>query len=192
LLKAGEKLGDTVIPNGYVGLCTVCSITINGILLARGVPTRSRFGGLLAIENGEPDHFVELIEYDGTSIDPLEVFIRSGMTDYLGTIHTGSGRVGASFREYPASSRDLVLETAASLREKDLGGIVKVGYPGCSLLGVQVSEGRFGAILMGGLNPIAILEERDIRIDSRALHGLMTFEQLIPYGELRGELKRLA
>ena len=44
----------------------------------------------------KPDH--KPVNYDGTSIDPLEVFIRSGMTDNIGVVKTGNGRIGASFR----------------------------------------------------------------------------------------------
>ncbi|HQF74866.1 MAG TPA: NrpR regulatory domain-containing protein, partial [Syntrophales bacterium] len=43
--KAGERLGETVVPEGKVGLATVCSIVINGVLLKSGIPMDSKFGG---------------------------------------------------------------------------------------------------------------------------------------------------
>ncbi|NTU60205.1 MAG: DUF128 domain-containing protein, partial [Deltaproteobacteria bacterium] len=91
LLAPGERIGELVVPEGRVGFCTVCSITINGVLLKNAIPTRSRFGGVLELVDGRATRFVDLINYDGTTIDPLEVFIRSGMTDYLGAIATGNG-----------------------------------------------------------------------------------------------------
>ena len=84
-----------------IGVGTVCSITLNGVLLKHGVPTVSRFGGLLEMKDKKPVRFVEVIMYEGTSIDPLEIFIRSGMTNYLGAIKTGSGRIGASSGNFP-------------------------------------------------------------------------------------------
>ena len=79
------------------------------------IPTASRFGGLLELRNGQSTRFVEIIHYDGTSIDPLEVFIRSGMTNYTGAIRDGNGRIGASFRELPADSRKRVQGLAEKL-----------------------------------------------------------------------------
>ena len=47
------------------------SITLNGVLLKHGIPTTSSFGGLLELREGRAIRFVEMIHYDGTSIDPL-------------------------------------------------------------------------------------------------------------------------
>jgi len=184
LVGPGETVGDIMVPPGHVGFCTVCSITLNGVLLKHGVPMSSRFGGLLEVRNSKPTRFVEMIHYDGTSIDPLEVFIRSGMTDYHGAIRDGCGRIGASFRELPDDSRDLVLHLADRLKAIGLGGFMDIGLPGQPLLGVPVSEGRIGAIVIGGLNPIAILEEVGTRVQSRALSGLMEYNRLFPSEEL--------
>ncbi len=110
LLRPGEQVGQQAIPEGNVGIGTVCSITFNGVLVAHGIPTHSRFGGLLELRDHKPTRFVEFINYDGTTLDPLEVFIRSVMTDYVGATQTGNGLIGASFREVPADSRDHVLD----------------------------------------------------------------------------------
>ena len=158
-------------------------------LLKYGIPTNSRFGGLLELQGRKPTRFVEIIMYDGTSLDPLEVFIRSGMTDYLGAIKTGNGRIGASFREFPAESRDLVDDLAHKLEDVGLGGFQKIGLPGQALLGIPVSEGRVGAIVIGGLNPVAILEEQGIRVHSRALAGLIDFNRLFHYAELKSRIR---
>ena len=89
LLAPGETVGKVTVPPDRVGFCTICSITLNGVLLKHGIPTTSRFGGLLELRAGCATRFVEIIYYDGTTIDPLEVFIRSGMTDYLGAVRDG-------------------------------------------------------------------------------------------------------
>ena len=188
LLEPGEQIGDITIPDGMLGFCSVCSVTLNGVLLKHGVPTHSRFGGLLELQNGRATRFVEVITYDGTTIDPLEIFIRSGMTDYVGAVTAGSGRIGASFREFPADSRDLVVELAERLKTVGLGGFLRIGHPGRALLDIPVSEGLAGAIVIGGLNPMAILEELGMRVFSRALSGLLEFNRLFPYHELKARV----
>jgi len=189
VLLPGESLGHINIPEGMVGIGTVCSITLNGVLLKHGIPTMSRFGGLLELRDKKPVRFVEIIMYDGTSIDPLEIFIRSGMTNYMGAIKTGSGRIGASFREFPAESRDKVEQLADRLNRIGLGGLVGIGMPGQSFLDIPVSEGRVGAIVIGGLNPVSILEENGVRAYSRALAGLIDFGRLFHYKEMEERLK---
>lgn len=190
LLGPGESVGGLTVPPDKVGFCTVCSITLNGVLLKHGVPTLSRFGGLLELRAGRPTRFVEMIHYDGTSIDPLEVFIRSGMTNYSGAIRDGNGLIGASFREMPGDSRPLVLQLGDRLTAIGLGAFMEVGLPGQLVLGLPVSPGRIGSVVIGGLNPIAILEEVGYRVFSRALSGLLDYSRLFSYQELPGALKQ--
>ncbi len=188
-LGPGENLGHINVPDGMIGVGTVCSITLNGILLKHGIPVVSRFGGLLELQDKKPLRFTEIIMYDGTSIDPLEVFIRSGMTDYLSAIKTGSGKIGASFREFPADSRDAVERIDVRMKRIGLGGLVRIGMPGQSLLDIPVSEGRVGAIVIGGLNPASILEETGVRTYSRALAGLIDFNRLFRYEEMENRIR---
>lgn len=130
LIKSNEKIGNLTVPEGFIGIGTVCSITINGIFLQYGIPTNSRFGGLLEVKDGKPTRFVAIINYNGTTLDPLEIFIKSGMTNYKEATLTGNGLIGASFREVPADSKDKVLEIAKKLDKIGLGSIMKVGWSG--------------------------------------------------------------
>ncbi|MBN1647733.1 MAG: DUF128 domain-containing protein [Spirochaetales bacterium] len=180
-----------IIPDDCVGIGTICSITINGILLTHGIPTRSRFGGLLELEKGEPVRFVALINYDGTSLDPLEIFIKSGMTNYLGATGDGNGLIGASFRELPLGSRDEVLSIAEQLKKIDLGGFFRIGYPESPLCGIPVNNGTFGSIIIGGLNPVALLVESGIPVESKALSTLIDFSYLFHYSELDEKISQI-
>ncbi len=191
LLEPGEQIGDFTVPEDKVGFCTVCSITLNGVLLKHGIPTASRFGGLVELRDRKAVRFVEMIHYDGTSIDPLEVFIRAGMTDYHGAIRDGNGRIGASFREMPEDSSDLIEHLSQRLTTIGLGAFMIIGSPGQQVLGVPVSEGRIGSVMIGGLNPIAILEEAGHRVASFALAGLLEYNRLFNYEELPGRLRQL-
>ncbi len=188
LMAPGKHLEGIIVPEGLIGVGTVCSISLNGILLQYGIPTTSRFGGLLELQNKKPTRFVEIINYDGTSIDPLEVFTRSDMTDYLGAIQSGNGRIGASFREFPSGSRELVETLAGKLAKAGLGGVMSLGRPGLPLFEIPVNQGRFGAVVIGGLNPVAILKESGCRVSSRAMAGLINFDRLFHYEELTERL----
>lgn len=192
LFAPGEQVGDIAIPEGYVGIGTVCSVTINGILFKAGIPAISRFGGLLEVVEGEPKRFAAIINYDGTTIDPLEMFIKSGMTDYIGATSTGTGLIGASFREVPSAAADTIDKLSRYLDSIGMHGIMSIGKPDMSLCEVPVSAGSLGIILIGGLNPVAILEESGIRLDSFALSGLVEYGRLFPYVELAERAKALS
>lgn len=187
----GELAGKEIVPEGYIGIGTVCSFTLNGVLTGRGIPVNSIFGGLLEIENGKPSRFVEIIKYDGTSIDPLEIFIKSGMTDAAGAADAGKGRIGANFIEAPGAAREEILFIGEEMRLAGLGTFLTLGWPGHSVLQVPINWGRMGGIVIGGLNPIAILEESGINVISKAVSGLVDYESLFPVSELITRYKLL-
>jgi repressor of nif and glnA expression len=189
LFPPGQRAGEFTVPEGCVGIGTACSITLSGVLLAAGIPTNSRFGGLLELQDKLPRRFVELISYEGTTVSPLEIFIRSGMTDYVGATKNGNGRIGVGFREIPADSRNQVVEIENQLEKVGLGGFLTIGWPGQPLLDIPVSEGRAGAVVIGGLNPMAILEEEGIRVSSRAMSCLIEYDRLFHYRELEQRVR---
>ena len=180
----GSELGKQKIENGKVAIGTVCSVTINGILLDEGIHTTARFGGLLEVVKGKPFRFTEIINYDGSSIDPLEIFIKGGMTSVHQAVLTGSGKIGASFREVPAVALSKVEKIKKKLEDIGLGGILMLGKPGRALLDIPVSEGRVGMIVAGGLNPVSAVEESGITTENVAMHSLFEFDQLMPFWEL--------
>ena len=188
LLAPGETIGSIVIPKGKVGLCTVCSLALNGVLLKHGIPVDSLFSGLLELKNHKPTRFTEAIYYNGTSLDPLAMFIQSGMTDYLGAISTGNGLIGAGFREVPAASYDLVNRLAQKLSDMGLGAFQHIGRPEQDVYNIPVHDGTCGIVVVGGLNPTAVFEESGIRLDSRALGDHMEYTQLYPYTQLPDKL----
>lgn len=191
LFEPGEHGDGISVPRGFIGIGTVCSITVNAVLISKGIPITSVFGGLLEIKQKRPERFVSIIKYDGTSIDPLEIFITSGMTDCSGIVESGDGLIGASFREIPADAREEVIRLNEELDAIGLGQFLQIGWPGQSLLDIPVGDGRIGAIVPGGLNPVSILEESGIKVYSRALAGFVPFERFFPYTELSKRIKKL-
>ena len=190
ILAPGESLGDLTVPEDKLGVCTVCSITLNGVLLKHGVPTTSRFGGLLELRDSRPTRFAEMIHYDGTTIDPLEMFIRSGMTDYAGALRDGNGRIGASFHEMPENSRDLAVQLGDRMSAVGLGGFLAIGWPDQPVLGLPVGPGRVGVVVLGGLSPMAVLVEKGYQVLLRSLGGLLEYNRLFHFDELPKALEQ--
>ncbi len=177
----GEQIGDVIVPEGKVGLGTVCSVTINGIFLKSGIPLVSKFGGVLQTEESEPSRFAALISYEGSSLDPLEIFIRSNMTDVIGAVRNGSGRILASFREVPVVCVDEANMLARKIAEIGIGGILRIGNPNQPLLEMPVGMDKAGIVIVGGLNPVAALEETGISSESKAMSTLYEYSHLMSF-----------
>jgi len=184
LAREGERLGDVIVPEGQVGLATVCSIVINGTLLKAGVPIGSRFGGLLQIRNSQPFRFVELIHYAGSSLDPSEVFIKAKMTSVVETVKRGDGRILANFREIPALCRTLTEEVVGKLKAVGIGGVLVIGETSEPVCETLVELNRIGVVLLGGLNPVAAAAEAGVEADNRAMSTVMEYRNLVKVWEL--------
>ncbi len=178
--KTGEMIGGIDVPEGFAGIGTVCSITLSGIFLRRCIPLVSRFGGLLEIRDRKPVRFVDLIEYRGTTLDPLEVFIQAGMTRVRDAVKTGNGLICAGFREIPAVAIPDVEQLGMELRRKGINGLLAVGRPNQQLFGIPVSDGHAGLVVLGGLNPVAAIREAGYAIRLRSLAGLEEYARFRP------------
>jgi repressor of nif and glnA expression len=180
----GEKLGEIVVPQGKIGLATVCSIMINGALLKAGVPMDSKFGGILQIRNHKPLRFVELIQYSGSSLDPSEIYIASKMTSVNQVVREGQGRILANFREIPAMCQPLAEKVIGDLKQANLGGLLAIGEVSQPLCEVPVELNKVGMILTGGLNPVAAAVESGIAVENRAMTAIVDYEDLIRFSDL--------
>lgn len=193
VLRAGatyDAARSAVVPRGKIAMVTVCSVTLNGILLKEGIPVTSRFGGLLEFRNRQPARFVELLAYGGTTQDPLELFIRAKMTSVRACVETGHGLAGASFREFPSVALPAVLKIRDQLRLMGLDGILAVGVPNQPLYGIPVGEGRTGLVVLGGLNPAAALEEAGLKSENRSLAGLLDYQKFPEFRHLNMCVRR--
>ena len=83
----------------------------------------------------------------------------------------------------------MVLSLDERLTAIGLGGFMEIGVSGQAVLGLPVGSGRIGSVMIGGLNPIAILEEEGYRVQSRALGGLLEFNRLFHFEQLPKTLK---
>jgi repressor of nif and glnA expression len=182
--RQGERLGTVIVPQGRIGLATVCSIVVNGALLKAGVPMDSKFGGILQIKNHKPLRFVELIEYSGSSLDPSVIYITSKMTSVGQVARRGDGRILANFREIPAICQPIAEKVVAKLEEANLGGVLMMGDVSKAVCGVPVELNKVGMVLAGGLNPVAAAVESGIEVENRAMTAMMEYKDLIEFWDL--------
>jgi HTH-type transcriptional regulator, global nitrogen regulator NrpRI len=182
--RGGEKIGDFTVPEGMVALATVCSVLVNGALLKAGVPMNSRFGGLLQIRDRKPLRFVDLIHYSGCSLDPAEVFIKAKMTSVTGAVKSGNGSILANFREIPALCRPIAQEVITKLGKAGLNSVFLVGGVSEPVCETPMELNRVGMVLIGGLNPIAAVQEAGIEVDSHAMSTVIDYRNFIEFEEL--------
>ena len=181
----GEKLGSVVVPRGKIGLATVCSVIINGVLLKAGIPTESRFGGVLELRDSKARRFVAIINYAGTSLDPSEQYIRAKMTTVNEAVRTGRGKILANFREIPAPARSIAQEVIDSLKESGINGVHTMGNTSEPVCQIAIGMNRVGMVLLGGLNPVAAAVEAGIEIENIAESGMIEFNQLVSFWKLK-------
>ena len=181
----GEKLGSVVVPKGKIGLATVCSVIINGVLLKAGIPTESRFGGVLELRDSKARRFVAIINYAGTSLDPSEQYIRAKMTTVNEAVRTGRGKILANFREIPAPARSIAQEVIDSLKESGINGVHAMGNTSEPVCQIAIGMNRVGMVLLGGLNPVAAAVEAGIEIENIAESGMIEFSQLASFWKLK-------
>lgn len=183
IAKAGERIGDLSVPDKHIGIGTVCSITLNGIFLKSGIPVCSKYGGVMEVENGVPKRFVALISYEGSSMDPMEIFIKGKMTDVKGIVRKGSGKVLASFREIPIVSMNEAQEICKRLYDKGIKGKIIFGKPNQPLLDIPVGVDKVGIIVPGGLNPVGAVEEAGIESVNIAMSTLYDYSKLLSFND---------
>jgi repressor of nif and glnA expression len=172
------------VPEDKVAFGTLCSVNLNGVLQANGIPVTSRFGGLLEMRDNKYVRFTQIINYNGTTIDPIEIFIKGKMTRVCQAARTGTGTIGASFREIPVAALPKARQIMEDLERMGMGGVLTIGEPGMRLLDVPVPQYRVGIIVAAGINPIAALEEEGVPTESFAMDTLCDFEEFLPASRL--------
>lgn len=180
IAEEDKKLGNLIVPKDMVALGTVCAVTINGILLRHRIPLKSRFGGILQMDNFKPRRFTEIIEYSGSTLDPVEIFIKGKMTSVFNAARIGNGKVLAGFREIPAACLSEAVEILGRLKEIGFAGTVVIGEPNQPTLQIPVNNGYAGMVILAGLNPLAAVEESGIDTQNMSLCTMIDFQKLIP------------
>jgi len=175
---SGERVADFVIPAGCTGICTMCSITFDGLLIRRGIPVNPIGGGVVEVEDRAPIRFTHMILYEHTTIDPLQVLISQKTTSVTNVMRRGSGTILANIREFHMEAEHLVGMVLDELASSSYSGILEVGMPNVPLLGVPVSPEFIGIAAIGGTNPLAAIREGDRWVQIQAMKGMMDIAEM--------------
>ena len=150
---------------------TICAVTLDGIFLRNSVPVIPKYGGVLEITE-DKERFIDIIGYDGSSLDPHEVFFNS--VDCEKTFLAG-------FREVHRVARERLEEV---LKKLNWNGIKAIGEPNNELYGINVNKDMCGVVTMGGINPLVLLKENEIPIELKAMHEVVKFSDLKSYKDI--------
>ena len=178
ILNEKEEYCDISVPKDKFALFTVCNLTLDSILIHSGIPLFFKYGGLVQVVNHKPIRFVEIISYEGTTIPPLEVFVYRKMTSISRILKTGSGMILATLREIPSEARERTLKILENQQKKGWGGVLVLGKPNESVLGVPVGMDRFGICMVGGIVPGAVMAEEGAQIDISASHCFIPIQEM--------------
>ncbi|MDD2439546.1 MAG: DUF128 domain-containing protein [Methanosarcinaceae archaeon] len=184
LLSEGESIGELKVEKGKVGIGSVCSVTIDGVLLKAGIPINPKLGGVVQIRNGTPVRFTDVLTYASTTVDPLEVLMSQGITSVSEMLRSGSGKILANLREAPMIARDEIESRLADMVDAGFSGILEVGEPNTRVLDVPVERDHLGIVVIGGTNPMAVVQEYGIPIDTSAMSQLVPFKEMKRIEEL--------
>ncbi len=178
LLEEGTISSDIEIPEGKLGLATMCSITVDGILLNNGIPVNPKYGGIVEIKKRKPVCFEDIIAYSGTSIDPMRIFMSKKMTRVLPAVDTGSGKLLANLREIPATAVSEAEKVLESVMDARIGSIAEIGESGMPVLDAPVDTGKVGVVVYAGTNAMAAVEEAGIKVETHPISTVIDFKEL--------------
>ncbi len=172
ILEEGDKVGGVFVPYGSFGIVTMCSVTVDGILIKHGIPSTIKYGGLLKIENKLPAAYTHLIAYQGTSLDPIQVFTTRRMTAILSAAQQGDGVVLANMRTVPRIAAEQTVELLHDAKRAGIVGWIE------SPLQIDVLESCSAGDVVEvniytGANPMASLYELDMPVKVYSIAALM-------------------
>ncbi|HWQ65316.1 MAG TPA: DUF128 domain-containing protein [Methanospirillum sp.] len=178
ILEEGEVNDGYCVPAGHCGLLTLCSTTLDGLLIGRGIPFNPIGGGVVEITENIPRRFTHLIKYEYTTIDPLQVLISQEITSVQQVMRTGNGSLLGNIRECHMEAEEKVEEILEELSESYFTGILDLGLPNTPCLGVAVDPQYMGVAALGGTNWMAALREEGVYVKMQAMKGVTDISRM--------------
>jgi len=156
-----------------VGIATICSLSIDGILINNGIMSNPKYGGLLELT--EPPLFIELISYNGSTVDPHKIFLSKNMTSI--SSDRSPSKILASFKEVPYIARDYAVDLLDTLNKIGFS-IYKIGKPREVTYNAKAENYNFGVVAGSGLNSIGAVREKGVDVEVKAIEKLLPFEKM--------------
>lgn len=178
VLDEREELASLKVPKGCLGIATLCSITLDGMLMKKGIPANTSFAGVIDVRERRAEEFTDLIAYAGSSLDPMRVFMARRVTRVADAVYRGSGRLLANVREIPLAAAEPAERLLVQAKTKGLCGLIEMGVAGESLLGCPISSGRLGIAFYAGVNGAVAVEEMGIKIKTLPISALVDYGKM--------------
>ena len=106
------------------------------------------------------------------------------MTSVKDAVKTGVGKILANFREIPSLCRHTVEQVVSNLTRMRMNGLLLMGSTSEPVCEIPIDLNRIGLVLIGGLNPIAAVEESGIETENRSMSTIMDYKDLIDISEV--------
>lgn len=178
VLEEKEEINGYEIPEEMCGILTLCSTTLDGLLIQRGIPLNPIGGGVVEIIDNIPQRFTHLIKYEYTTIDPLQVLGSQEISSVMNVVRTGNGNLLANIRQCHMEAEERVEEVLEELAESYFSGILDLGLPNTPCLGVAVDPQYMGVAALGGTNWMAALREEGCYVKMQAMKGVIDISHM--------------
>jgi repressor of nif and glnA expression len=178
LVEESEAIASVEIPKGCLGMATICSITLDGLLLKCGIPVNTSYAGVVEIKDHSPAEFTDLIAYAGSSLDPMKVFMARKMTRIADAVYTGTGKVLANVREVPLAAADLAKRLLERSKMAGISGLMGISETGQPNLGCPSGQGKISIAIYAGINGPVAAEESGINIRNIPLSTLLDYGKM--------------
>jgi len=184
---SGDILCNHKIPDGKIGLATISSMSIDGIISNNGIYVVPLYAGLVEFNDLRPIRFTVLASTKGCSFDPLTNFMERDRSRVCEAIKKGHGFVPGDYREYSIMEHSTVIKLLKKITNI-LGGLIVAGKPRELVLGVLPNMNYGGIPAFGGELLIAALEENRISTYTRLADTLMDIKELQRISDMEGEV----
>lgn len=179
LIKIYERgKGKIRVGEGEVGIGLVSTSVVDAALIGSRINATPTFAGILQYMDWRPMRFVHAISYYGSTLDPVDLFIRSGMCGVKDAVEIGYGTIPADVREIPSILRRKALEILKKLDRIGINGTVYVSGAENDALGIPVNNYRSGVVVIAGSTPLAYLMEKGVDVGIRILAAYERLEKL--------------
>lgn len=174
----GEEMGAVPIPEGFLGVSTVCSITVDGMLLQGGIPVNTTFAGVVEVRDGALSQFTDLLAYAGSSLDPMRVLMSRKTTRVDEAVRRGNGFLLANLREIPVAAIDQARELLDEAKGAGIDGVMRISEAGEPNMGCPVGAGKVGIVYCAGVNAVVAAEELGIEIRTMPISSIQDYRRL--------------
>lgn len=174
----GEEMGAIPIPEGFLGVSTVCSITVDGMLLQGGIPVNTTFAGVVEVRDGALSQFTDLLAYAGSSLDPMRVLMSRKTTRVDEAVRRGNGFLLANLREIPVAAIDQAQELLDEAKGAGIDGLMRISEAGEPNMGCPVGAGKVGIVYCAGVNAVVAAEELGIEIRTMPISSIQDYRRM--------------